>query len=69
MKNFEKKQDVIISFTYSPENACRIYLRDLALGLFYITKIAGEIRALRRSFAFITHHAAVISLFNVSFFL
>ena len=41
----------------------------LALDLFYFAEITDEIRALRQSSTLVTHHVAMIFLFNASFFI
>ena len=44
-----------IDYTYSTANTRRIFLRDLGLGLFYITRIISGIKALRRISAFVNY--------------
>ena len=44
-----------VDYTYSTANTRRIFLRDLGLGLFYITRIISGIKALRRISAFVNY--------------
>lgn len=68
-KSFKKIEERIIDYTIRAvqqihaEPICLI----LALGQFYFTEIADEIRALRQSSALITYHVAMRCLFDVSF--
>ena len=70
-KSFKKIEARIIN--YAIHAVQQIYAEPicliLALDLFYFAEITDEIRALRQSSTLVTHHVAMIFLFNASFFI